>query len=1622
MIEGDFDNSWDEQAWSIRGKHVGEEQSRYVMKGTTVDGIDACEVGIDGSSQGNFVWTLETGKIVAHLPPQDRRPALYLWQSNDVNYSSLQVLTEQEIITTKRPSNRKSISVNTDISVEPSVYHGHVMNQVQERFETNIHEFTVHRLLPNCLLHAILEEVWYKFLERESQNSTNQSLSSTFGNSTRPLYYTSPYLPPPTNSNPSRLTDFFDSQNNSSQLYVTIQSLHSRIKAGAVSAYNHHLHHHFHSSPPSDSMSRRSRRTLTSDSPNLYQKGGRVALYLLETLEATNAFKTLNENVVEEKQTMQGIETPHKTRPNHTASATNENENSHQSKIDEYRTNSDTTLGNQITLSQNNVEESERDIHQNLNLAEELTSVDNNLIVSNMEAEISPHQEAPIEAKDCDHLISSESSDKNSDADRTNALSTNSTDDNPDIETKEKAGRDETSQDTELSYDSVAFAHVKDEDVSNHDFRTLLEESKPTGDEPMIICDQENDIVKNKMMNIDIVNSKKADDSLDIANGCQNVDDDSIDATEDKMQLSTHDIVDENSHAMNTMEITARNVLKESELENQTEGCNSKVEATEEKIALEEEEDEEEEDDDNDGDYVSNNPFLQPNPDLILDWIGRGGKSIGINELQEATGICLETKLGLSSLKGIDQMVLGVEGEKFVLDSGEENWDSLKSYDTSTFARCKFRLKSATEDEQSWIRQQELEERYRCEKAWASWRFKSIHSGFTLWPSWLESIKDRIERRRSVPSMEKAISEDAVQEPNDEQLAQALAVQSGSGRRSTRRGNTKDGVFYGAQTHLGQKQLMELIVRTCKQTSMHTLAGLQLLIGDDSTNPVQRLRTALGRLIWKRNQISVMKATTVWSDQPLWAWLPKEYESDSDTGDASFQALLEYMTQLQQTELQLRNMILRQLAYIPTSVIATAADERPGTLESFDSADFEDSKNIEWVNEGHPFIGSRIFRPKSQYAVEASECEWFEVKDFVDSIPLEGSLDDKSDKVGLSVERRMRFRAYPSSGESGALILTEGQVFAGIKAGEQQLQVEGRSPNENPFVRGLGTEVTLRSPLLTKQCIIAGYDTELEILDKPSENRRLHHKLHLLPGDSFDEDSFWVTISTEDNKRFICSGINAWPSQTFEIEQCDYGENSEALQACRKIIDFLKNHKQSGIFMEPVDPVALNLPTYFEVITRPMDITTLSDNLENGLYSKIPPIKDVGRNAVYRMLNGPFGQDALLIFDNAITFNPPNDWVHNTAKAIRKSLVKKMDQLISLSEFASSGKRTSQKTSVYVDEDSDVDMYEYESDREDEDFQFGRREKKRKRKLSVEREDLSLKAIVGPTRLQRTLSESLGLRGPFSGLSLVSDSNSFSLPPEWICRRDREDAKDKNFEEDQKRKEIEEILSLYRSSEESERTGVRRSGRVQSSDVIRSQSEQPKNKSVTLTYKNLQELPPLSEDNDLLKRQCSSRADIETFREQIHECYFAKVYQKYSKQLSKESGYGSFANGSFPPYLGRVLPCSVDGLGDKWEIKSDYLLCAVRWIIRGLIQSGHVTEFEPLSIDAPLTSGVIMASDVYFCDETSQPFHMLEIRRKKKDEGVDESSEDDIELSEYERLRAERVSRNAERLKILGLA
>jgi hypothetical protein len=64
---------------------------------------------------------------------------------------------------------------------------------------------------------------------------------------------------------------------------------------------------------------------------------------------------------------------------------------------------------------------------------------------------------------------------------------------------------------------------------------------------------------------------------------------------------------------------------------------------------------------------------------------------------------------------------------------------------------------------------------------------------------------------------------------------------------------------------------------------------------------------------------------------------------------------------------------------------------------------------------------------------------------------------------------------------------------------------------------------------------------------------------------------------------------------------------------------------------EPVDPIKLQLPDYFDVIKSPMDLGTVRKRLDGGTY--------------YDTLD-KVAADVKLTFDNAMLYNPPGQEIH----------------------------------------------------------------------------------------------------------------------------------------------------------------------------------------------------------------------------------------------------------------------------------------------------------------------------------------------------------------------------------------
>ena len=89
------------------------------------------------------------------------------------------------------------------------------------------------------------------------------------------------------------------------------------------------------------------------------------------------------------------------------------------------------------------------------------------------------------------------------------------------------------------------------------------------------------------------------------------------------------------------------------------------------------------------------------------------------------------------------------------------------------------------------------------------------------------------------------------------------------------------------------------------------------------------------------------------------------------------------------------------------------------------------------------------------------------------------------------------------------------------------------------------------------------------------------------------------------------------------------------LKFCDKVLGEIakpKHHHLSWPFTNPVDPVALNIPTYHSIIKKPMDFGTMRTKLDHGEYENAKE----------------FEADARQVFQNCYRFNPPSDPINHT--------------------------------------------------------------------------------------------------------------------------------------------------------------------------------------------------------------------------------------------------------------------------------------------------------------------------------------------------------------------------------------
>ena len=90
------------------------------------------------------------------------------------------------------------------------------------------------------------------------------------------------------------------------------------------------------------------------------------------------------------------------------------------------------------------------------------------------------------------------------------------------------------------------------------------------------------------------------------------------------------------------------------------------------------------------------------------------------------------------------------------------------------------------------------------------------------------------------------------------------------------------------------------------------------------------------------------------------------------------------------------------------------------------------------------------------------------------------------------------------------------------------------------------------------------------------------------------------------------------------------------MENCFRLHVKLMNHKWAGPFLHPVDPVALHIPDYFDIIKNPMDLGTIYSRLLSGALATESEYLTLTRR----------------VFDNAILYNKAQDDVAIMAKTL----------------------------------------------------------------------------------------------------------------------------------------------------------------------------------------------------------------------------------------------------------------------------------------------------------------------------------------------------------------------------------
>ncbi|KAI8854791.1 Bromodomain-containing protein [Chytridium lagenaria] len=112
---------------------------------------------------------------------------------------------------------------------------------------------------------------------------------------------------------------------------------------------------------------------------------------------------------------------------------------------------------------------------------------------------------------------------------------------------------------------------------------------------------------------------------------------------------------------------------------------------------------------------------------------------------------------------------------------------------------------------------------------------------------------------------------------------------------------------------------------------------------------------------------------------------------------------------------------------------------------------------------------------------------------------------------------------------------------------------------------------------------------------------------------------------------------SASPIVTKKISEKATGSlSSSDMKKCTRVLKRLQQNQYGSIFLKPVDPIALGIPEYKDIIKHPMDLSTVQKKLASNKYGS----------------SNDFKADVQLMLDNCFLFNRPDDWVYAQGKEL----------------------------------------------------------------------------------------------------------------------------------------------------------------------------------------------------------------------------------------------------------------------------------------------------------------------------------------------------------------------------------